>query len=445
MFCVSATRVGDSVAAAVPFLGAQALPMWIAGVAALIAALVAGFAAGRRAVRFAPAPLPSPAAPAPPAAPEPASPQPGEMQQMLSFVQAIAQLNLHRKPGPQLASLVKSILRVEAVAILDADLGEVYRQGEWFEELENVIQNVYLFETVHDDSQTGLMRRVLRMGNLPIGAMVLRGDPSPAAADAIATLLAITFDRYHAFANESRTERARQTEQLRTTVLDSLAHAYKTPLTAIRAASSGLTAMGNMTPAQSGLVALIEEQSNLLNHLTTRLLKTAQMEARELATHSERIALLPLMEDVVAGMQEPLGRVSVEIEVVPGDLSLVCDRSLLAAVLSQYLDNAGKYANEGTTVTVRAAEQPGEVVLSVHNHGPAIPPSDYERIFDRYFRSSIPANKAPGTGVGLSIAKRAAQIQGGYVWVASDCDEGTTFFVSLPAGGAPDSERSPGA
>jgi K+-sensing histidine kinase KdpD len=73
-------------------------------------------------------------------------------------------------------------------------------------------------------------------------------------AGAIASVVAITFDRYHALANESRTESARQTEQLRTTVLDSLAHAYKTPLTVIGAASEGLSATGNLSPAQAGLV-----------------------------------------------------------------------------------------------------------------------------------------------------------------------------------------------
>jgi signal transduction histidine kinase len=58
--------------------------------------------------------------------------------------------------------------------------------------------------------------------------------------------------------------------------------------------------------------------------------------------------------------------------------------------------------------------------------------ADRERIFDRYYRSSGYANRAPGTGIGLSVAKRAAQIHGGYVWVTSDEQEGTTFFAAIP-------------
>ena len=61
-----------------------------------------------------------------------------------------------------------------------------------------------------------------------------------------------------------------------------------------------------------------------------------------------------------------------------------------------------------------------EVIFSVHSYGPVIPIGDRERIFDRYYRSSRYANRARGTGIGLSVAKRVAQIHGGYVWVTSD-------------------------
>ena len=74
-------------------------------------------------------------------------------------------------------------------------------------------------------------------------------------------------------------------------------------------------------------------------------------------------------------------------------------------------------------------------MFSVHSFGPVIPMADRERIFDRYYRSSIKANRAAGTGIGLSVAKRAAMIHGGHVWVTSDEMEGTTFFAAIPAAG----------
>lgn len=331
-----------------------------------------------------------------------------------------------------MVSLVQSIFEIEAAAIFDADLDKVYRAGKWFENLENVVRNIYFFETASEDAATGLTRRVLRVGNLPIGALLLRGEIGAQTGHAIAYVVALTFDRYHSFANVSRTESARQTEQLRTTVLDSLAHAYKTPLTAIRAASTGLSEMGNLTPAQSDLVTLIEEQSAALNELTNRLLKTARLETQDLALHREPVVITSLIDDMLASFREHLAHVLVKVVVIREGPTVRCDRDLLVALLAQYLDNAGKYAIAGTTVTIQAVEQPVEVIFSVHNIGPVIPAADYERVFDRYFRCADSAHQAPGTGVGLSVAKRAAQAHGGDVWVTSGSDSGTTFFASLP-------------
>jgi two-component system sensor histidine kinase KdpD len=146
----------------------------------------------------------------------------------------------------------------------------------------------------------------------------------------------------------------------------------------------------------------------------------------------EKVAISPLIEDVVAGHSEQLANFSVRVAVTREDLSITCDRSLLVALLTQYVDNAAKYGSPGTNITIGAAEHAAEVIFSVHSIGPIIPASDFDRIFDRYYRSSFPANKVPGTGIGLSVAKRAAQAQGGYVWVSSDNEKGTTFYASLP-------------
>ncbi len=164
----------------------------------------------------------------------------GQMEDLYEFTRRTLQMNLHMEPGPQLAELVHEIFDLEAVAVFDADLHDVYQAGYWNVDPQEMAQNVYYFETSDDDPETGIGRRVVRLGTVPVGSLVVRGDTSPLTNNAIASLIAITFDRYRAFANESRIETERRTEQLRATVLDSLAHAYKTPLTAIRAASTGL-------------------------------------------------------------------------------------------------------------------------------------------------------------------------------------------------------------
>lgn len=356
----------------------------------------------------------------------------GQMHDLYEFTRRTLQMNLHMEPGPQLAELVHEIFSLEAVAVFDADLHDVYQAGYWSDDPTELAQNVYYFETSDDDPETGLSRRVVRLGAVPVGSLVVRGDTSPLTNNAIASLIAITFDRYRAFANESRIETERRTEQLRATVLDSLAHAYKTPLTAIRAASTGLGEMGHLSPAQAELVGLIDEQTGVLNELTTRLLTTARLDAGEITIHAAPVAVGPLIEEVLASLRDRLASMKVVIDLEEDELIIDCDRQLMVMLLTQYIDNACKYSIYGTNITIRVVHDKAEVIFSVHSIGPVIPPADRERIFDRYYRSPSHTNSASGTGIGLSVAKRVALIHSGYVWVTSDEHEGTTFFAAIP-------------
>ncbi|MDR3725669.1 MAG: ATP-binding protein [Terracidiphilus sp.] len=355
-----------------------------------------------------------------------------QMSDLYEFTRRTLQMNLHVEPGAQLAELVHEIFSLEAVAVFDADLHDVYQAGYWSDDPQEIAQNVYYFETSDDDPETGLGRRVVRLGSVPVGSLVVRGNTSPLTNNAIASLIAITFDRYRAFANESRIETERRTEQLRATVLDSLAHAYKTPLTAIRAASSGLNEMGHLSPGQAELVALIDEQADLLGDLTTRLLTTARLDAGEVAIHATPVGVGALIDEVLASLKDRLASMKVAIDLEDEDLVLYCDRQLMVMLLTQYIDNACKYSIFGTTITIRAVHDKTEVIFSVHSFGTVIPMADRERIFDRYYRSSTHSNRASGTGIGLSVAKRVALIHSGYVWVTSEEHEGTTFFASIP-------------
>jgi two-component system sensor histidine kinase KdpD len=356
----------------------------------------------------------------------------GQMHDLYEFTRRTLQMNLHVEPGPQLAELLHEIFALEAVVVFDSDLHEIYQAGYWDEDPQELAQNVYYFETCDDDPETGVGRRVLRLGTVPIGSVVVRGDTSPLTNNAIASLIAITFDRYRAFANESHLEAERRTEQLRATVLDSLAHAYKTPLTAIRAASTGLGEMGRLSAGQAELVTLIDEQAGLLNELTTRLLKTARLDAGEITIHAAPVGVESLIEEVVASLRDRLASMKVSIELQSENMVLCCDRQLIIMLLTQYIDNACKYSIYGTPVTIRAVQKRTEMVFSVHSMSQVIPPADRDRIFDRYYRSSTYSNRAAGTGIGLSVAKRAALIHGGQVWVTSDELEGTTFFAAIP-------------
>ena len=356
-----------------------------------------------------------------------------QVRDLHEFTRRTLEMNLNLEPGQQLAELIHEIFALESVAVFDAELHQVYSAGQWNADPQELAQNVYYFGTSDDDPKTRLGRRVVRLGAVPIGSLVVRGETSPLTNSAIASLIAIAFDRYRAFANESRIETERRTEQLRATVLDSLAHAYKTPLTAIRAASTGLGEMGHLSAAQAELVALIDEQTGLLANLTTRLLTTARLDAGEVTIHAVPVEVAPLIEEVVASLGECLARMKVVIDIPDERLVLECDRQLMVMLLTQYIDNACKYSIFGSAITIRAVKVHAEIVFSVRSFGEVIPINDRERIFDRYYRSTTRPSRAAGTGIGLSVAKRVALIHGGSVWVTSDETEGTTFFAAIPA------------
>jgi two-component system sensor histidine kinase KdpD len=356
-----------------------------------------------------------------------------QVRDLHEFARRTLEMNLRLEPGPQLAELVHVIFALEAVAVFDADLHQVSPAGHWSADPQEMAQNVYYFGTSDDDPKSGLGRRVVRLGTVPVGSLVVRGKTSPLTNNAIASLIAIAFDRYRAFANENRIETERRTEQLRSAVLDSLAHAYKTPLTAIRAASTGLGEMGHLSAGQAELVALIDEQTELLGSLTTRLLTTARLDAGEVTVHAVPVDVAPLIEEIVASLGDRLASMKVELDIPDERLVFDCDRQLMVMLLTQYIDNACKYSFFGSAITIRAEKVHTEIVFSVRSFGPMIPINDRERIFDRYYRSTTRSSRAAGTGIGLSVAKRVALLHGGSVWVTSDETEGTTFFAAIPA------------
>jgi two-component system sensor histidine kinase KdpD len=121
-----------------------------------------------------------------------------------------------------------------------------------------------------------------------------------------------------------------------------------------------------------------------------------------------------------------------KVSVNDAALTVRADRELLAMILTQYVDNAQKYSKPETQIEIAAQESRTEVVISVHNLGSIIRVEDRERIFERFYRSPDFKNAVPGTGIGLSVARKAAEAHHGHVWVVSGEKEGTTFFLSLP-------------
>ncbi len=355
-------------------------------------------------------------------------------ERLYELSRSILLLNPRKAAGHQITQLIRTYTDIEGVALFVASASQSYKAGICAGEDEELARNAYLLNEDHPDLELHKYQRVLRSGRNPIGAIVLSGSAvTPLMADAIASLAASAMERARAFYKESRAEAARQSEQLRTTVLDALAHAFKTPLTVILTSTSGLLEMDGLNAGQAELVHLIDEQAVQLNALTTHLLRMAKLESSEIRLRREDVSVPQVVEDVVAKCTDHLGGHSVQVSIADNSLNVYGDRELLTTTITELIVNATKYSAPGSSIMVSAEEKSdGRVLIGVHNEGSLIGPEERELIFERFYRSPAIKDRVSGSGIGLSIAKKSAEAHQGSIWVTSSRETGTTFFLSLP-------------
>lgn len=358
-----------------------------------------------------------------------------EIEKLYDLSRRILFLDRRQRTGAQLVSLIQEVFHAKSVAIFDATLARVDATGPGADDLGQLARRAYFQDCTLEGKDARIRSHVLRLGSKPAGAIAFSGpEVDLLTIEPIASLAAIALERARSFENESRADAARQAEQLRTAVLDALAHAFKTPLTAILTASSGLLEVGRLCADDAELAALIDEQAEHLNRLTSELLQMARLDTADVRLRRERISVHSLIEDVVARYREQLGGRRVNVPDPRFHMEVYGDRAMISSALEQFVDNACRYSTPGSPISVVAEESPCEIVIAVHNEGPAIRPADRERIFERFYRAEESRHRAPGTGLGLSIAKKAAQAHDGRTWVVSEEHSGTTFFFALPCG-----------
>ena len=347
----------------------------------------------------------------------------------------ILMLDRRDEVGTQLTRLIADTFHVHAVALWDARELRMDKAGNGVIP-DDEVRATYFHELSENDPASCKFKRVLRLGTRPVGSIYIAGPSSgscldPRSVDAIASLSAIALERAHSFAAESNAEAAKRSEQLRSTVLDGLAHAFKTPLATIQSASSGLLEINRIDYPERELVSLIDEQATRLAKLTNQVLRTAELDQRQLEVDRERISLDRLFQFCRTEAADTLTDHSLHTSDETSDGYVWADNRLLEMALLQLLDNASKYASPGSPITLRVTSTDTEIVLNVQNEGSFVAPEERLRIFQRFYRSPGSQHKAPGTGIGLSVAKRIAEAHTGRVWVESD-SEATTFFFALP-------------
>lgn len=274
----------------------------------------------------------------------------------------------------------------------------------------------------------------LRMGLRSVGAIgVEGGELSSQTLEAVGSLIAIAIERAGAVENLGRSEASREGEKLRSAILDSVTHEFRTPLTAIKASATSLLSGGNLEPAQKQeLLTVINEESDRLNDLVEEAAQMARLEASQIELHLEPHKIEDAIERAIEESQRPLTGHSVEVHVPPDLPEVRFDLDRLKEALNQLLENAGKYSPAGMPVRITAEKKDASLIVSVADRGPGI--DDYEQslIFDKFYRGREQRSKIQGTGMGLAIAKAIIEAHGGKITLTSQLGQGSVFSLILP-------------
>jgi two-component system sensor histidine kinase KdpD len=355
------------------------------------------------------------------------------LQKLYALSQHILLLDREGAVEQQLVHIIRSSLQVEGIALWNGYDLHMYKSGTCNFDDDQVRSSFHL-ETDSDDASTGISRRVLRSGTRAIGALALCGHSlDTTSVNAAASLVSVAIERARSFSTEANAVAARQSEQLRSAILDGMAHAFKSPLTTIRTSSSGLLAMNTLSGTEKKLVGLIDRHASHLNDLANHLLLTAKLDSGDIKVNREEIDLSQLVENSIESSSQELDGHAVEIRVTERPRIVYADRKLLQMALLQILDNAVKYGRPGSPVLIAVEKEGAELVIAIRNEGSFIPPEEREKVFQRFYRCSGSIRTISGTGIGLSVVRRIAEAHQGRVWVDSDVENGTTFSITLPS------------
>ena len=342
-------------------------------------------------------------------------------------------INSPGDPGSEVARLIREMFDLRAVLLFDAQSGNVYICGSSGRDREQRTKDAYCLDSDAFESEEGDWYCALRLGVRPVGALALCGTGmSKLTATAAASLAAIALERARIIEQQCEAEAGRQAERLRTAVLDALAHKFKTPLTVIRTASSGLPAAGALSELQRELISLIDQEARKVNDLATQLVGSPKLDSAEFDPQPEPLLFSRLFKAAVQELEQERDRERFSISVPAAEPAVFADRELVLTALDQLIDNALKYSVPASPIEVEIAGQEGSVVLRVRSKGLVVSDADRERIFERFYRAAGAQSCATGTGLGLSIVKTIASDHRGAVWAKGEPGYGTAFSFSLP-------------
>lgn len=271
----------------------------------------------------------------------------------------------------------------------------------------------------------------LRHGTRAVGLLAIE---SPAVdigtLDAIAGVVAIAIERAQFMAERDTVELVRQKADLAGTLLSSLSHDLRTPLTAIKVAIENLRRELTQEDRRAQATAAAAEIDRLAR-LVQDILDMARVDAGALLVSRQWVAPADVIDAAIAQVRHALAGHPLEVD-AESEREVQVDPKLTSVALSHLLENAARYSPAGTPIHVRGAAEGDGLLLAVTHHGPGLDPGELDHLFERFYRGRRARQVTIGTGMGLSITRGLLAAEGGRVWAGNVPGAGARFSVVVP-------------
>lgn len=285
----------------------------------------------------------------------------------------------------------------------------------------------------------------IRTSRGPVGVIGLdREQPGPLFTpderrllDALLDQTAVAIERVRLAKEIDETRVLTETERLRSALLTSISHDLSTPLASILGAATSLQSYDALYDAETRqeLIGTILDEGERLHRFVRNLLDMTRLESGAIDLNREVTDIGEAIGAALERCGRLLVRHRVELDIDPDLPMLHLDAVLLEQVLVNLLDNASKYTPAGSTITVSARRQSGQVVLQVRDEGPGMPEGELERIFTKFHRLEAGDRKQTGTGLGLAVCRGFVEALGGTIVAGNRSDRaGAIFTLSFPEG-----------
>jgi two-component system sensor histidine kinase KdpD len=242
--------------------------------------------------------------------------------------------------------------------------------------------------------------------------------------------VAIAIERAQFMADRDASELARQKAELAATLLASLSHDLRTPLTAIRLAVENLA--GDLpADARTRHAGAAIGELDRLTRLFQDILDMARIDAAAIRVDRQWVAAADVVDAAVAHVRHALKGRDLRVD-ADADLEVEIDPRLTSVALSHLIENAARYSAAAEEIVVHGRVAEDGLSVAVTDHGPGLDPGEFDHLFERFYRGRTARHTSFGTGMGLSIARGLLAAAGGRVWAENVPGAGARFTIVVP-------------